>query len=207
MAIPIGGALGPEASARPVEPMGAPPCSNHPAPSAPEGLTQRQRPSTSSHSDSSPVAPPKSATPGPPLQPPAEDLPNRLHGTTAAPHIKPHHSCKTPDGWRLHLVRTRAAQAPPSEAAAAGTGAGARGDGGGSGGAPLLPHRHYPVVLCPGLGSSGAYTFDLSPVVSLADYLATRGWDVWTVELRGGAAGRSRGLRRQGKGGRKRGGA
>ncbi|KXZ48650.1 hypothetical protein GPECTOR_26g553 [Gonium pectorale] len=45
--------------------------------------------------------------------------------------------------------------------------------------------RRYPVVLCPGLGSSGAYTFDLSPVVSLADYLATRGWDVWTVELRG----------------------
>lgn len=41
------------------------------------------------------------------------------------------------------------------------------------------------VILCPGLGSSGAYCFDLSPAVSLADYLAERGWDVWTVELRG----------------------
>jgi poly(3-hydroxyalkanoate) synthetase len=45
--------------------------------------------------------------------------------------------------------------------------------------------RFHPVILCPGLGSSGAYTFDLSPNVSLADYLASNGWDVWTVELRG----------------------
>ncbi len=47
-------------------------------------------------------------------------------------------------------------------------------------------HRiQWQVILCPGLGSSGAYCFDLSPAVSLADYLAERGWDVWTVELRG----------------------
>jgi hypothetical protein len=46
--------------------------------------------------------------------------------------------------------------------------------------------HHHPVILCPGLGSSGAYSFDLSPNVSLADYLASRGWDVWTCELRGG---------------------
>jgi hypothetical protein len=45
------------------------------------------------------------------------------------------------------------------------------------------------VILCPGLGSSGAYSFDLSPSVSLADYLAARGWDVWTVELRGAEGG------------------
>jgi hypothetical protein len=42
------------------------------------------------------------------------------------------------------------------------------------------------VMLVPGLGSSGAYSFDLSPGVSLADYLAANGWDVWTAELRGG---------------------
>jgi hypothetical protein len=47
------------------------------------------------------------------------------------------------------------------------------------------PSHHHPVILCPGLGSSGAYSFDLSPNVSLADYLAGRGWDVWTCELRG----------------------
>jgi alpha-beta hydrolase superfamily lysophospholipase len=48
------------------------------------------------------------------------------------------------------------------------------------------PSHHHPVILCPGLGSSGAYSFDLSPNVSLADYLASKGWDVWTCELRGG---------------------
>lgn len=53
------------------------------------------------------------------------------------------------------------------------------------------PFTHTPaprvaqVILCPGLGSSGAYCFDLAPAVSLADFLAERGWDVWTVELRG----------------------
>lgn len=47
------------------------------------------------------------------------------------------------------------------------------------------PKQHHPVILCPGLGSSGAYSFDLSPNVSLADYLAGKGWDVWTCELRG----------------------
>jgi hypothetical protein len=64
---------------------------------------------------------------------------------------------------------------------------------------PRPPHRRrrvHPcrrlcrqVILCPGLGSSGAYCFDLSPAVSLADFLAERGWDVWTVELRGGWVG------------------
>ena len=43
-------------------------------------------------------------------------------------------------------------------------------------------------MLVPGLGSSGAYSFDLSPGVSLADYLAANGWDVWTAELRGALA-------------------
>lgn len=103
--------------------------------------------------------------------------------------------------------------------------------------------QHHPIIMCPGLGSSGAYSFDLSPngehsaaqrmgaccgalqmgmvssscllprgqtwqlcsnglglllqllrdmsvvlcafAVSLADFLASKGWDVWTCELRG----------------------
>lgn len=49
----------------------------------------------------------------------------------------------------------------------------------------IPPSQHHPVILCPGLGSSGAYSFDLSPAISLADYLAGKGWDVWTCELRG----------------------
>ncbi|KAJ9526594.1 hypothetical protein QJQ45_017647 [Haematococcus lacustris] len=65
----------------------------------------------------------------------------------------------TDDGWKLWLVRT---QARTQQA-----------------------QRTYPVMLVPGLGSSGAYTFDLSPQVSFAEYLALQGWDVWTVELRG----------------------
>lgn len=74
-------------------------------------------------------------------------------------HIKTNYKCPTTDGWKLHLIRTRQL------------------------GVPSI--RHHPVILCPGLGSSGAYSFDLSPNVSLADYLASQGWDVWTVELRG----------------------
>lgn len=79
-------------------------------------------------------------------------------------HVKTNYKCPTPDGWRLHLVRTQSLQdfQPPAGNT-----------------------RNHPVILCPGLGSSGAYCFDLSPAVSLADYLAERGWDVWTVELRG----------------------
>jgi hypothetical protein len=79
-------------------------------------------------------------------------------------HVKTRYYCVTEDSWKLHVIRT----IQPSK---------------------LGSHLH-PVILCPGLGSSGAYSFDLSPSVSLADYLATHGWDVWTVELRGAAFGR-----------------
>lgn len=74
-------------------------------------------------------------------------------------HVKTRYICVTEDNWKLHVIRT----VQPSK----------------------LGSRVHPVILCPGLGSSGAYSFDLSPSVSLADYLAARGWDVWTVELRG----------------------
>ncbi|KAJ1466353.1 Alpha/Beta hydrolase protein [Baffinella frigidus] len=44
-------------------------------------------------------------------------------------------------------------------------------------------HKHS-VVLCHGLASN-RFTFDLEPGVSVAEYLADRGWDTWLVELRG----------------------
>ncbi|KAF5836247.1 Alpha/Beta hydrolase protein [Dunaliella salina] len=73
-------------------------------------------------------------------------------------HLKTNHTATTVDGWNLHLVRTQNKN--------------------------RATHT-FPVILLPGLGSSGAYTFDLSPDISLADYLAELGWDVWTIELRG----------------------
>jgi pimeloyl-ACP methyl ester carboxylesterase len=114
--------------------------------------------------------------------------------------------CTTPDGWRLHLVRTRrllegggaetnrktnnnrsaAASAAAANAASAAAAGGLR--------QPSPPARHHPIILVPGLGSSGAYCFDLSPGVSLPDFLADRGWDVWTVELRGNGASDKPGL-------------
>lgn len=58
----------------------------------------------------------------------------------------------TPDGWRLHLARVAPAGGPT---------------------------RRYPVILCPGLGSSGGPSFDLEPGVSMAQYLAEAGFDCW----------------------------
>jgi pimeloyl-ACP methyl ester carboxylesterase len=40
------------------------------------------------------------------------------------------------------------------------------------------------VVLCHGFASN-RFTFDLNPDVSVVDYMATKGWDTWVVELRG----------------------
>lgn len=85
-------------------------------------------------------------------------------------HTKTHHRCTTKDGWKLHLIRTQSVSSGRF-----GLGAGVQGP----------PPRRCPVLLVPGLGSSGSYTFDLSPVISVADWLASQGWDVWTAELRG----------------------
>ncbi|GLI59312.1 hypothetical protein VaNZ11_001166 [Volvox africanus] len=138
-----------------------------------------------------------SSAPSAPIDAETQNLP-RPHQpcTSAPPHIKTHHHCTTSDGWRLHLVRTREAQtstvteaSTPSEicgdASSPASSASAGCDVTASTNSVPPRQRRYPVILCPGLGSSGAYTFDLSPVVSLADYLASKGWDVWTVELRG----------------------
>lgn len=75
-------------------------------------------------------------------------------------HVKTNHRCTTVDGWDLHIVHTKARESGM--------------------------HK-WPVVLVPGLGSSGVHTWDLAPAVSFADHLASLGWDVFTVELRGGS--------------------
>jgi pimeloyl-ACP methyl ester carboxylesterase len=56
----------------------------------------------------------------------------------------------------------------------------------------LAVHRYVPettpegkpVILCHGLASN-RYVFDMNPVPSLAEFLRSRGRDVWVVELRG----------------------
>lgn len=68
------------------------------------------------------------------------------------------------DGWTLHIVHTIDRGVPPER------------------------RRKHPVLLCPGLASSGVGTFDLMPHVSFVDYLASHGWDVWCVCLRGNGA-------------------
>ena len=44
--------------------------------------------------------------------------------------------------------------------------------------------RKHSVVLCHGFASN-RFTYDLSPCVSVVDYLCSKGWDIWLVELRG----------------------
>jgi polyhydroxyalkanoate synthase len=48
----------------------------------------------------------------------------------------------------------------------------------------LAPRRRRPVVLCHGLGSN-RHSFDVPAGPSLARFLAERGYDVWSLELRG----------------------
>jgi len=138
--------------------------------------------------------------------PPHQQAHQQHHGPR---HVKTNYVCTTSDGWRLHLVRTQRIEPsaahhqqqqhqhqgpppPPAPAAALAAAAATAATGPHAPLGPLLspppPRRHHPVVLVPGLGSSGAYCFDLSPGVSLPDHLAARGWDVWTVELRGNGA-------------------
>lgn len=69
---------------------------------------------------------------------------------------------ETSDGWKLVVHRYRPA-------------------------GPIDRSR-MPVILCHGLGYDSSF-FDLTPDVGLARYLATEGFDVWVVDLRG--AGRS----------------
>jgi pimeloyl-ACP methyl ester carboxylesterase len=66
------------------------------------------------------------------------------------------HTARTRDGWRLAVSRYRPRGAT---------------------------RRRHPVVLCHGLAASRV-GFDL-PGRSLAQHLADRGWDTWSVDLRG----------------------
>lgn len=66
------------------------------------------------------------------------------------------HSAETKDGWRLSLRRYL----------------------------PKGQRQAFPVVLGHGLAGS-SLVFDLHPRYSLARYLAERGFDTWTVDLRG----------------------
>ncbi len=78
---------------------------------------------------------------------------------TIAPHLSGETiPIRTADGWTLVAHRFR-----PSNGARPGT---------------------IPVILCHGL-SYNAQFWDLDPSVSLAQYLAQQGWDVWVVNLRG----------------------
>lgn len=65
---------------------------------------------------------------------------------------------KTADGWTLVAHRYRPAATPPPGA--------------------------LPVILCHGLTYSASF-WDLDPSCSLAEYLASQGFDVWAISLRG----------------------
>ena len=66
------------------------------------------------------------------------------------------HLVPTGDGWRVALSRYR----------------------------PSNPSHRYPVLLCHGL-SANRFSFDIDEETSLARHLASRGYDVWVLELRG----------------------
>jgi pimeloyl-ACP methyl ester carboxylesterase len=67
------------------------------------------------------------------------------------------HWMKTSDNWSLHLWHY-----------------------------PPINHdpKRLPVILCHGLSHNNTY-WDLAENVSLAQYLQQRGYDVWSVSLRG----------------------
>eukprot|EP00878_Enallax_costatus_P044472 GHUV01053113.1.p1 GENE.GHUV01053113.1~~GHUV01053113.1.p1 ORF type:complete len:677 (+),score=186.62 GHUV01053113.1:167-2197(+) len=90
---------------------------------------------------------------------------NMLPGSTApiySKHLKktPHTTLST-DGWTLHLLHI--------------TDTGLSAD----------QRRNYPILMCPGLASSGTGTFDVLPKESIADFLAADGYEVWVIDLRG----------------------
>jgi alpha-beta hydrolase superfamily lysophospholipase len=73
------------------------------------------------------------------------------------------HFVRTADGWRVALSRYRARLESGDASSTA---------------------RAQPVILCHGLAANRV-TWDLAPEVSLARHLAGRGYDVWSLELRG----------------------
>lgn len=85
-----------------------------------------------------------------------------IYESTASKIVKRTQKCRTVDGWNLHIVHVVDQHARQNPA----------------------KRKQHPVLLCPGLASSGAI-FDLDPSVSVAEYLAAKGFDVWIADLRG----------------------
>lgn len=75
------------------------------------------------------------------------------------------HQCVTSDGWKLHIMHMFDATAEASSSDSR--------------------RPQHPVLMVPGLASSGEHTFDLLPEYSLANALVARGYDVWMADLRG----------------------
>jgi hypothetical protein len=83
------------------------------------------------------------------------------------------HHCLTSDGWKLHIMHVYDAT---TEASTSG-----RQDSSSDSRKP-----QHPVLMIPGLASSGKHTFDLLPEYSLVNALVAKGYDVWVADLRGG---------------------
>lgn len=88
------------------------------------------------------------------------------------------HQCLTADGWKLHIMHVFDPTAEPASTS------GRSDSNSSSGGSSRRPQ--HPVLLIPGLASSGEHTFDLLPEHSLVNALVARGYDVWMADLRGG---------------------
>jgi hypothetical protein len=83
------------------------------------------------------------------------------------------HHCLTSDGWKLHIMHVYDATAEASTSGRQYSSSDSR-------------KPHHPVLMIPGLASSGKHTFDLLPQHSLVNALVAKGYDVWVADLRGG---------------------
>lgn len=107
--------------------------------------------------------------------------------------LRESHTCVTDDGWRLHIMHVYdPASASVSAAASADAAADATSTSGRLDSSSRRPL--YPVLMVPGLASSGEHTFDLLPDHSLVNALVARGYDVWMADLRGVFGGASKGV-------------
>eukprot|EP00227_Mantoniella_beaufortii_P015029 CAMPEP_0197593522 /NCGR_PEP_ID=MMETSP1326-20131121/18381_1 /TAXON_ID=1155430 /ORGANISM="Genus nov. species nov., Strain RCC2288" /LENGTH=375 /DNA_ID=CAMNT_0043159515 /DNA_START=18 /DNA_END=1145 /DNA_ORIENTATION=+ len=94
--------------------------------------------------------------------------------------------CRTRDGWRLHIRRWSHEELNTKDGNPASNDKIRLKDD--TEEAPAQPRERLPVLLVHGLSSSSE-CFDVAPGISLAKFLAKRGWEVFALDLRG--AGRS----------------
>jgi polyhydroxyalkanoate synthase len=86
----------------------------------------------------------------------SKDTPDALHKRLV-------YTCKTRDNYTLTMQRCCACTTEGT----------------------IIAHTQtHPVILCHGFASN-RFTFDLNTDVSVANYLADKGWDTWLIELRG----------------------